>query len=132
MDKKLRLRLVHSSKEPGPTERPLDLAGARGLIRSLVRAGADFNFHREAIKNRDEANLRDTDIRNMLSSGKVERQEATAAFESPQFIVIGRVEEQKENRRIQKEFAVTVAVERPQKPGLLGVIRIRQLRERGD
>jgi hypothetical protein len=131
VDDKLRLRLVYSAKIRRRAKRStgLDVTGA--LVRSLIRSGATFNFHQEAVRNRDELRLRDTDVRNILCSGKPDRQEATAAYEPEQFVFVGCVEEQQKNRRIQREFAITISVERPQKPGLLGVLRIRQVRERG-
>jgi hypothetical protein len=126
-----KLRLIYSAKKPKRPRRPTELDNASAYIRGLVRLGADFNFHRRGARERDELGLVDADVRNLLWSGRLDRVLATAAFEPQQFVFIGYLEQEKENRRTQREFAITVAVERPQKPGVLGILQIRQLRERG-
>lgn len=132
MDEKLQLRLVYSSKKRRPRyKRPQGLDAERARIRSLVRAGADFNFYKSAARDRDELRLRDTDIRNIVGSGRLESRMPSGALDLPQFVFVGSVPEVREDRRILREFAVTVQVEKAQRPGLLGVLRIRQLRERG-
>ena len=67
----------------------------------------------------------------MLLSGRFEHQEPTPAFEPAQFVFVGSVEQEKDDRRIQREFAIWVTIERDEKRGQLGVLRIRQLRELG-
>ena len=115
-----KLRLIYSAKKPKRSRRPTELDNASAFIRGLVRSGADFNFHRRGARERDELGLVDADIRNMLWSGRLDRALATAAFEPPQFVFVGYVEQEKEDRRIQREFAITVAVERPQKTRSVG------------
>jgi hypothetical protein len=127
-----RLRLVYSVKKGRrQNRRPPALDSAGSLIRLLVRSGATLFFERRAEENREELRLRDTQIKTMLWTCKVIRQDPGPAYESSEYTVTGQMEEQKENRRIHREFAISVVVEVPQKPGFLRIVRIRQLREIG-
>jgi hypothetical protein len=67
----------------------------------------------------------------MVVSGRLDREEPMPAFEPAQFVFVGSVEQEKDGRRIQREFAIWVTIERDEKRGQLGVLRIRQLHELG-
>jgi hypothetical protein len=52
-------------------------------------------------------------------------------FESDKLVVHGQSTSQREERRIHLEFALTVVIEKSDRPGLVGVIEIRLLQEIG-
>jgi hypothetical protein len=120
-----RLRLVRGAKDRA------GLAREAKKIQSLIRAGADVRLHRKASAYMAEKRMELTDVRAMLGNCRGVRQEAVGVTESPVYVVAGQTMEQKEERRISREFAIKVAVEDGRKPGSLGVLDLWQLDEKG-
>jgi hypothetical protein len=100
-------------------------------LRRLIREGAEVRLHRLAEKQAEESSLPLVEIRNMLARSRSNRRQPGAMFESDQLVVYGQSTSQREERRIHLEFALTVVIEKSDRPGLVGVIEIRLLQEIG-
>lgn len=111
--------------------RRVELDHASREIRRLVKAGAEVRLHRLAEKQAEEFGLPLVEIRNMLARGRANRREPGPMFGDDKLIVCGQSTSQREERRIHLEYALSVVIEKPEKPGLVGVIEIRLLQEIG-
>jgi hypothetical protein len=100
-------------------------------LRRLIKEGAEVRLHRLAAQQAEEAGLPLVEIRNMLARGRANRTRPGSMFESDKLVVHGQSTSQREERRIHLEFALTVVIEKSDRPGLVGVIEIRLLQEIG-
>jgi hypothetical protein len=100
-------------------------------LRRLIKEGAEVRLHRLAAQQAEEAGLPLVEIRNMLARGRANRTRPGSMFENDKLVVHGQSTSQREERRIHLEFALTVVIEKSDRPGLVGVIEIRLLQEIG-
>jgi hypothetical protein len=100
-------------------------------LRQLIKAGAEVRLHRLAERQAEECSLPLVEIKNILARGRADRSQPGSMFESHKLIVYGQSIRQREERRVHLEFALTVVIEKSDRPGLVGVIEIRLLREIG-